>query len=146
MIMRFSINGHVVDHHLDGVCKLFASSGQDARLLSPHHGRPPPRVPDHRVEWTRGRSPSIPSQKAPPYPQWAPRPPQRRRSQQVPSVCLGVVLSSDSSQFTAFPSNQYWDLSYSPFYVHVSPSRFCCAFRKPILHQICVNQNVFFAR
>ena len=71
-------------------CNFLASDDVQAALslLTPHHDRlPPPRVPDHRVEWTRGRSPSIPSQ--PQVPQWAPRPPQRRTSQAgFPSVRL----------------------------------------------------------
>ena len=66
----------------------FASLAQAGHLLS--HDPPPPRVPPHRVNWTRGRVPSIPSRQhhqAPLYreedsPQWAPRPPQRRRSMQ----------------------------------------------------------------
>ena len=117
-------------------CNFLASDDVQAALslLTPHHDRlPPPRVPDHRVEWTRGRSPSIPSQ--PQAPQWAPRPPQRRTSQAgFPSVRLSrcrpvlgfkpflLLLSSKH-----FLQPIFWDLSFSPLYVHVSPYQFCCS-------------------
>ena len=66
----------------------FASLAQAGHLLS--HDHPPPRVPPHRVNWTRGRVPSIPSRqhhqallyREEDSPQRAPRPPQRRRSMQ----------------------------------------------------------------
>ena len=123
----------------------FASSGQATRLLSLHHDDPlaPPRVPDHQVDWTRGRSPSIPGQQGP---QWAPRPPQRQcRSQhQVspPSVSVSS-LSSNSKPF--FSSKPYWALSYSLLYVHVSSSWVSCSlggFQKAIFASYCVEAKM----
>ena len=66
----------------------FASLAQAGHLLS--HDPPPPRVPPHRVNWTRGTVPSVPSRqhhqallyREADSPQGAPRPPQRRRSMQ----------------------------------------------------------------
>lgn len=66
----------------------FASLAQAGHLLS--HDHPPPRVPPHRVNWTGGRVPSIPSRqdhqallyREEEFPQRAPRPPKRRRSMQ----------------------------------------------------------------
>ena len=47
----------------------------------------------------------------------------------LPSVSLGVVLSSDSNPFFSCPKHFlqpiFWDLSFSPLYVHVSPYQFC---------------------
>ena len=71
----------------------FASLAQAGHLLS--HDHPPPRVPPHRVNWTRGRVPSIPSRqhhqallyREEDTPQWAPRPPKRCRSLQQVSPC-----------------------------------------------------------
>ena len=79
----------------------FASGGQATRLLSPPCDDPlaPPRVPDHRVDWTQGRSPSIPGQQGP---QWAPRPPQRQRRSQHQVSPPSVSVSSPVLQLKAF--------------------------------------------
>ena len=106
MIMRLSINDCVVGMWMGWTLmssgsNFFASSGQATRLLSPHHDDPlaPPRVPDHRVDWTQGRSPSIPGQQGP---QWAPRPPQRQRRSQHQVSPPSVSVSSPVLQLKAF--------------------------------------------